>query len=148
MPATVVSLKARMRDHSMSIPVPENTIRHGIPNACNLCHRDKDADWALQRVTAWYGDKSRQNLIRRADAFTQARKGDPAAIPVLLQILSDPIGRALDTSQRRRILRQFPRRSLGVRCGAPFLLRFRAACACYGGDSNKASRGPAGSIGS
>jgi len=92
MPAAVISLQARMRDHSMSIPVPENTIRHGIPNACNLCHKDKDADWALRQMTAWYGGKSRRNPIRRADAFAQARKSDPAAIPALLEILADPSG--------------------------------------------------------
>ena len=46
MPATVLSIKAEIRDHSMSIPVPENTKQHGIPNACNQCHKDRDADWA------------------------------------------------------------------------------------------------------
>ncbi len=92
MPATVISLKARIRDHAMSIPVPENTIRHDVPNACNLCHRDKDAEWTVRQMTAWYGDKTRQKFIRRADAFTEAKKGNPAAIPELLQILSDPSG--------------------------------------------------------
>jgi len=89
MPATVISLKSRMRDHSMSIPAPENTIRHDIPNACNLCHRNKGADWAVRQTNAWYGDKSRQKIIRRADAFMQAQHGDAAAIPALEQILSD-----------------------------------------------------------
>jgi predicted CXXCH cytochrome family protein len=92
MPRTVLSINARMRDHSISIPVPENTIRHGIPNACNLCHRDKTAEWAAEKVTAWYGAKSGEKLIRRADAFSEARNGDAAAIPALLQILSDSSG--------------------------------------------------------
>lgn len=89
MPAAIISLKTRMRDHSMSIPAPENTIRHDIPNACNLCHRDQGAAWAVRQMNAWYGDKSRQKLIRRAEAFTQARQGDAASIPALEQILSD-----------------------------------------------------------
>jgi tetratricopeptide (TPR) repeat protein len=88
MPRTVFSIKAEIRDHSMSIPVPENTIRHGIPNACNLCHKDRDADWSLRQMNAWYGDRSRQKLIRRADAFTLAGKGDPHAIEILLAILA------------------------------------------------------------
>ncbi|MGB2592929.1 MAG: ammonia-forming cytochrome c nitrite reductase subunit c552 [Candidatus Acidiferrum sp.] len=92
MPAVVTSLKTRMRDHSISIPVPENTIRHGIPNACNVCHRDKDAEWTLRQMNAWYGDKSRQKFIRRADAFAQARQGEAAAIPALEDILSDSSG--------------------------------------------------------
>ena len=89
MPATVVSLNTRMRDHSLSIPVPENTIRHDISNACNLCHRDKSPAWAERQVKSWYGDKRRQVLIARADAFSQARQGNAAAVPGLLQILSD-----------------------------------------------------------
>jgi tetratricopeptide (TPR) repeat protein len=89
MPASVISLKARIRDHSISVPVPENTIRHAIPNACNLCHKDKNADWASRQMNAWYGHQSREKLVRRADAFTEARKGNSAAISALLQILSD-----------------------------------------------------------
>ena len=34
MPYTVVSLKARMRDHAVSVPAPEATRRFGMPNAC------------------------------------------------------------------------------------------------------------------
>ncbi|MGP8244403.1 MAG: ammonia-forming cytochrome c nitrite reductase subunit c552 [Bryobacteraceae bacterium] len=86
MPRTVLSIKAQIRDHSMSIPVPENTIRHGIPNACNNCHKDRDARWTLAAMTKWYGSQSRQKLIRRADAFAAARRGDEGAIPALLDI--------------------------------------------------------------
>jgi len=90
MPRVVAGVRAAFRDHSMSIPVPENTITHNIPNACNLCHRDKDANWALQQMNAWYSGQSRQKFVVRADAFTAARSGDAAAIPALLQLLSDP----------------------------------------------------------
>ena len=90
MPRTVYSIKAEIRDHSMSIPVPENTINHGIPNACNLCHKDRDANWSLARMNEWYSPASRQKLIRRADAFVAARKNDPASIAPLLDILDEP----------------------------------------------------------
>ena len=108
MPATVASLTARMRDHSMSIPVPENTIRFDIPNACNLCHRDKDAAWSLKQLNGWYGDRSRQKFIRRADAFTQARQADPAAIPALQQILSDVSGGPLIRANAAGYLGNYP----------------------------------------
>jgi len=108
MPRTVLSIKARIRDHSMSIPVPENTIRHGIPNACNLCHANKDAQWALRQMNAWYGDKSRQKLIRRADAFAEARNANPVAIPALLQILSDLSGGPLIRANAAGYLGNFP----------------------------------------
>jgi predicted CXXCH cytochrome family protein len=90
MPRTVFSIKAEIRDHSMSIPVPENTIRHAIPNACNVCHKDRDALWSLKQMNQWYGAASRQKLILRADAFAMARAGDEAAIPKLLAILAKP----------------------------------------------------------
>ena len=89
MPRTVYSIKAEIRDHSMSIPVPENTINHGIPNACNLCHKDRDAKWALDRMNEWYKPASRQKLIRRADTFAAARKNDPGAVEGLLAILGE-----------------------------------------------------------
>jgi tetratricopeptide (TPR) repeat protein len=90
MPQTVVGIETNFHDHSMSIPVPENTLRHGIPNACNLCHKDKDAAWAMLQMNAWYGNQSRKEIVDRADAFTGARKGDASVIPMLLNMLSDP----------------------------------------------------------
>ena len=43
MPKTVVSIKSTMRDHTMSVPAPENTVQFNIPNACTECHSDKPA---------------------------------------------------------------------------------------------------------
>lgn len=108
MPATIADLKTRMRDHSISIPVPENTIRHEIPNACNVCHQDKDAAWAVGVMNQWHGEKSRQKLIDRADVFAQARKGDTAAIPKLLKILSEPSGGELTRANAVGYLGTFP----------------------------------------
>jgi predicted CXXCH cytochrome family protein len=90
MPRTVYSIKAQIRDHSMSVPAPENTLRHGIPNACNLCHKDRTPQWAQAKVKEWYGDQAGQKWIRRADAFSAARQGDAAAIPQLLAIFNNP----------------------------------------------------------
>ena len=108
MPAIVVSLRAEMRDHSISIPVPENTIRHDVPNACNRCHQDKDANWALQYMNTWYDAKSRQKLIRRADAFSGAAKGDGTVVPDLLQILADSSEGPLIRANAAGYLGMFP----------------------------------------
>jgi len=98
MPRTVFSIKAAIRDHSMSIPAPENTLRHDIPNACNVCHTSRDANWALEQMNRWYGVDSRKKLIRRADAFALARAGDAKAVAGLLDILArsseGPLARA------------------------------------------------------
>jgi len=90
MPRTVLSIKAAIRDHSISIPAPENTVRFQIPNACNVCHTNHDAKWALRQTKQWYGDGSGQKYVRRAEAFSRARAGDRASIPELIGILSDP----------------------------------------------------------
>ncbi len=70
--------------------MPENTVRFGIPNACNVCHQDRDPKWTIAKMSEWYDDRSRQKLIRRASAFTQARSGDARAVGPLLEILRDP----------------------------------------------------------
>jgi predicted CXXCH cytochrome family protein len=90
MPRTVYSIKAEIRDHSMSIPVPENTLNHAIPNACNLCHKDRDAAWTLEKMNQWWRPDSRQKLIRRADTFSMARASNPAAVLKLLDLLDRP----------------------------------------------------------
>ncbi|HEX5422085.1 MAG TPA: tetratricopeptide repeat protein [Candidatus Acidoferrales bacterium] len=141
MPRTVTSIHARMRDHSISIPVPENTIRHGIPNACNMCHTDKTPDWAAAKVAAWYGANSGQKFIRRADAFSDARSGNAAAVPGLLQIVSDSSAGPFIRSNAVGYLSEFPEdpsayaavvRSMNdaqplVRATAAFSIRPRAA---------------------
>ena len=46
---------ARMNrsDHSMLPPTPSATIAYKSPNACNICHKDKDAAWADKLVRQW-----------------------------------------------------------------------------------------------
>ena len=99
MPRSVVSIKATMRDHSISIPAPENTARFGIPNACNLCHEDRSPDWTLEKLGTWYpGSTARDKVVRRADTFSAARRREPGAVQKLLALVSDqnegPIPRA------------------------------------------------------
>jgi Doubled CXXCH motif (Paired_CXXCH_1)/Cytochrome c554 and c-prime len=89
MPRTVISIRAAIRDHTISIPRPENTVRYQIPNACNTCHLDKDAPWAVSLVNAWYGRRPISKEVRRAEAFTRARNGDRGSIELLLAILAD-----------------------------------------------------------
>jgi len=108
MPRTVLSIQAQIRDHSMSIPVPENTIRHRIPNACNNCHSDRAADWTLQQMNKWYSPHSRQKLIQRADAFAGARARHLETIPGLLGILDTPSEGPLVRANALGYLSNFP----------------------------------------
>ena len=50
MPRSVTSIRAKMRDHSISIPSPRNTARFGVPNACNECHAAESPEWATARM--------------------------------------------------------------------------------------------------
>jgi len=79
MPRNVRSIKAKIRDHGISVPAPENTERHGIPNACNNCHEDRTPAWAAETIDRWYptARARRQKLLDRAEVFTRARAKAP-----------------------------------------------------------------------
>jgi len=109
MPRSVTSIRATMRDHSISIPSPENTIRHGIPNACNLCHTDESPTWAKAHMDDWWGDTSRrQKVAHRAMAYSGARALSPEALDALLSMSADeaegPLNRANSTGHLARYL--------------------------------------------
>ncbi|RKX34484.1 MAG: hypothetical protein DRP71_06875 [Verrucomicrobia bacterium] len=44
------------QDHSFRIPRPDLSLTTGSPNACNICHTDKDAAWSLAASREWYGE--------------------------------------------------------------------------------------------
>lgn len=89
MPKTVVSIKATMRDHTIGVPAPENTVKFGIPNACTECHADKKATWAVATLAQWWPNGRRGKLVRRAEAFTAARDAQPKALDALIAIAAD-----------------------------------------------------------
>jgi predicted CXXCH cytochrome family protein len=64
MPKTVISIKSTMRDHTMSLPAPENTVKFGIPNACTDCHKDKKASWAVFILNTWWPQGSAASWSR------------------------------------------------------------------------------------
>jgi predicted CXXCH cytochrome family protein len=89
MPKTVVSLKATMRDHTIGVPAPENTVAFGIPNACTECHADRKPAWAVDALQAWWPRGRRLKLVQQAEAFTAARANRPAALDDLVAIAAD-----------------------------------------------------------
>ncbi len=87
-----------MTDHRIAVPVPENTVRLGIPNACGQsdCHADQPAEWASENARAWYGDYQ-DARVARADAIHRGREGDASATGALRDMLADdpsPLTRA------------------------------------------------------
>jgi hypothetical protein len=108
MPKTVVSIRATMRDHTMSLPAPENTIAFGIPNACTECHTDKKASWAVDAVREWWPQNRRAKMVARAEAFSAARAGRPEAVDRLVAIAADDRQGPLVQANALGYLRQFP----------------------------------------
>ncbi|MEZ5570707.1 MAG: HEAT repeat domain-containing protein [Halioglobus sp.] len=84
---TYMGVDAR-RDHSMRIPRPDLSMVMGTPNACNQCHTDKDATWALDALRRW-GVQFRDTGNHPARAFQRMAQGDYRAVPQLAQIASD-----------------------------------------------------------
>jgi predicted CXXCH cytochrome family protein len=79
---------AEIRDHFINIPIPENTAKYGIPNACNnACHEDKSAEWVIEWMDKWYPRRPKSDSVE--DALDLARRRSPEAVPLLLQIAQD-----------------------------------------------------------
>ena len=88
MPARTYMVVDKRHDHSFRIPRPDLSMKTGGPNACNDCHQDKSAAWAASAITQWHGAQ-RIGFQTWAEAFALARKGDPAARPLLLTLMRD-----------------------------------------------------------
>jgi hypothetical protein len=71
MPKVLTGVLDRFADHALDVPAPQNTRRHGVPNACGECHRDLPPERLEQAIVGWWpGASARQaRRIRLADAF-------------------------------------------------------------------------------
>ncbi|WP_027357871.1 HEAT repeat domain-containing protein [Desulforegula conservatrix] len=83
---------ARMNrsDHSMLPPTPASTVAYKSPNACNLCHADKDAAWADKTVRKWRTHDYQAPVLKRAALIDAARKRDWKKLPEMLSYINDP----------------------------------------------------------
>jgi tetratricopeptide (TPR) repeat protein len=80
---------ARMNrsDHSMRPPMPSATIQFQSPNACSICHQDKDAQWADDSVRQWHKEDYQKPTLETAALIDQARKGDWKNVSKMLTYL-------------------------------------------------------------
>ena len=81
---------ARMNrtDHSMLPPTPSATMAYKSPNACNMCHTDKDAAWADQYVREWRTRDYQAPVLKRAALIDGARKRDWKQLPAMLDYIT------------------------------------------------------------
>jgi len=81
---------ARMNrtDHSMLPPTPSATMTYKSPNACNLCHTDKDTAWADKYVREWRNRDYQATVLKRAALIDGARKRDWKQLPAMLDYIT------------------------------------------------------------
>jgi tetratricopeptide (TPR) repeat protein len=98
---------ARMNrsDHSMLPPVPAATIAYKSPNACNLCHTDKDAAWADKTVREWRPRDYQAPVLKRAALIEAGRKRDWSKLPEMLDYI---IGKDRDEVFATSLIRMMP----------------------------------------
>lgn len=54
MPHTTYGLLRAVRSHQVSSPTALESVAHGRPNACNLCHLDKTLGWTATHLKQWF----------------------------------------------------------------------------------------------
>ncbi len=77
-------------DHSFRVPRPDLSVEmKEIPNACNLCHTDKEAKWAADAMKSWYGKTpvGKQNFAHSLKALRTNSQDAPKKLYEVL--LSD-----------------------------------------------------------
>jgi hypothetical protein len=71
MPRLVPAVLDLEADHSIDVPVPENSERHGVPNACGVCHPKEPPARLAASLHRWWPEAGLRQArrLRLADAF-------------------------------------------------------------------------------
>jgi hypothetical protein len=92
MPRLLVGLLAEQRDHSIGVPEPEATARFGsseVRDACTVCHTERDAAWAAEAKSRWWGPPDPAELARVALVVRLRKSPADVATPDLLRTATD-----------------------------------------------------------
>lgn len=84
MPITTYMQRHPRHDHGLTIPDPLLTKTHGIPNACNRCHKEETVDWAIEAVEKWYGSRMDRTTRGRTRLMARARANDESVVEGLI----------------------------------------------------------------
>ncbi|MCX6327858.1 MAG: ammonia-forming cytochrome c nitrite reductase subunit c552 [Bacteroidia bacterium] len=86
-------------DHSFRPPMPAASIKFKSPNACNLCHQDKDASWANRQVQQWKGPDYQNETLYKGGLIADARNRNWARLDEMLEaIRTNRFGEVYTTS--------------------------------------------------
>jgi tetratricopeptide (TPR) repeat protein len=92
-------------DHSMRPPTPAATLKYKSPNACNLCHADKDAAWADKQVHQWHKEDYQKPILEQARFIDAARRQDWEHLDGILQYIGRKDRDEVVTTSLIRLLR-------------------------------------------
>jgi tetratricopeptide (TPR) repeat protein len=118
MPATTYMQVDGRRDHSFRIPRPQLTVAHGVANACNACHADQTAEWAVQvlaeqgRLAVDQDAAHWTSMLASADRFDQAsmealsQLAVDAAVPAIIRATAISRLRLANAPESRELIAQ------------------------------------------
>lgn len=108
-PARTYMVVDPRRDHSFRIPRPDLSETLGTPNACNACHSDKSAQWAVQHFRSWYGDLAERGK-HYGEIFQAARQRAPHGQDELIRLINAQSHAPMVRATALVLLRNFPGR--------------------------------------
>ncbi|HXD76947.1 MAG TPA: tetratricopeptide repeat protein [Puia sp.] len=73
-------------DHTFRTPRPDLSVKYGVPNTCNSCHKDRSAVWASNAVIKWYGPNRARHF---SEDLIPASKGDSSSEAHILRLVND-----------------------------------------------------------
>ena len=114
MPKVLSGVLDKFADHALDVPAPENTRRHGIPNACNECHAKQSPEQMTKALAEWWpGAAARQaRRLRLGDAFDT--EGEERSRPALQAVLADTVeAPTLRGAAALLLAARFPREASG-----------------------------------
>ena len=90
MPPVVTGVLDHFADHAIDVPTPQTTEKHGVPNACGVCHADRTPAQLTQQLAAWWPDATKRQARRQrlAAAFDDKFAKDSAQ--PLRDVIADP----------------------------------------------------------
>jgi hypothetical protein len=90
MPPVVSGVLDHFADHALDVPVPQNTAKHDVPNACNTCHTKETPDAMGAALAKWWpkAEARQQRRMRLADAFDEKTAAQSRG--ALEAVLADP----------------------------------------------------------
>lgn len=89
----------------MRPPTPAATLAFKSPNACNMCHMDRDAAWADKLVREWRSRDYQAPVLQRAGWIAAARKEDWSKLPEIVHYLLSPAREEILSASLLRLLR-------------------------------------------